>query len=103
MVILQATARDKELLPASLARLQVNFIPGAGAGELLARMLCPVRSILEAKVGVEMEDTHMIRGNTEMLNPEPRTLEAVGVEGLEKATMTLTRKMVLLAVLASCA
>ena len=50
-----------------------------------------------------MEDTNMMRGNTEMLNPEPRTLEAVGVEGLEKATMALTRKMVLLAVLASCA
>lgn len=38
-----------------------------------------------------------------MLNPEPRTLEAVGVEGLEKAITTLTHKMVLLEVLASCA
>lgn len=64
MGILQAMARVKAPLHESLASPPVNFILVVGEGEPPAHMLCPVQSILEAKVGVAMAVTHMIRGNT---------------------------------------
>ena len=103
MGILQAMARVKAPLHESLASPPVNFILVVGEGEPPARMLCPVQSILEAKAGVEMEDTHMIRENTEMLNPEPRTLAVVAVAALDALILLPSHNTALLAALASCA
>ena len=54
MGILQVMARVKAPLHESLASPPVNFILVVGEVEPPARMLCPVQSILEAKVGVAM-------------------------------------------------
>lgn len=103
MGILQAMARVKAPLHESLASPPVNFILVVGEGEPLVRMLCPVQSILEAKVGVAMAVTPTTQENTKMLNQALRTLVVAVVEGLEKAITTLTHTMVLLAAAASCA
>ena len=55
------------------------------------------------KAGVAMEETRLLQENTVTLNPEPLTLEAVGVEGLDTPILLPTRSMVLLVALASCA
>ena len=69
----------------------------------LVIMKFPARPILVGKAGAAMEETRLLQENTVTLNPEPLTLEAVGVEGLDTPILLPTRSMVLLVALASCA